>query len=60
MTMAGQHLYGWLHECGESYSRDLCVRLKVKSIGQSVVADLVANDTALLAESERMLQIIVD
>ncbi len=36
------------------------MRLKVRGIEQSVVAGLFANDKVLLAESERMLQRIVD
>ncbi len=40
--------------------RDLGARLNVREVEQSVVAGLYADDTVLLAESEGMLQRIVD
>ncbi len=40
--------------------RDLGARLNVRGVEQPVVASLYADDTVLLAESERMLQRIVD
>lgn len=38
---------------------ELCPRLKMSATGKSLVAGLFADDTLLLAESERLLQWIV-
>ncbi len=40
--------------------RDLGARLNVRGVEQPLVVDLYADDTVLLAESEGMLQRIVD
>ncbi len=58
--MGVQYLYGWIYKRNESQSRDLGARLNVRGVEQPLVAGLYADDTELLAETEGVLQRIVD
>ncbi len=49
-----------MYKRNESKSTDLGARLNVRGVEQPLVAGLYADDTVLLAETERMLQRIVD
>ncbi len=60
IIMAVQYLYGWMYKRCESRSMAVGSRSNVIGVEQHLVAGLYVNDKVLLAESEGILQRIVD